>query len=308
MKNAIALFALSLPLMALDAAEKQTASPSADSPQTNHVTVLSEAEMNKRHSTALGQHWSRIEECRKRRKEAVMKKLSLPSSLDRRVFPDREMFPDDFYNQEGVVTSAKAYGSYPEISTNLLLSMIQKYYEKDIDSREGRVRWHGEPDEFKTDTNRQCMVEFYPDGFVYVVPDPPKNPRFTYANGIYRRQFNRAKTTSERLSVIYDWAEAMTAEQLKAELEEVKKRRTVEEELHDEIDAPQKEYSQRREDDLKWKKRAFVPHGTSQNRVGGTRLGGIAAHRERKRQEQQKLQIQRKLQEQESKNTKQDTP
>ena len=179
MKHLVALFALSLPLMALDAEEKQTASPSADNQQTNHVTVLSEAEMNKRHSTAIEQRRSRIEECRRQRKESVMKKLSLPSSLDRKVFPDRKMFPDDFYQQKGIITSAEAYGSYPEISTNLLLTMIQKYYEKDIDSREGRARWHGEPDEFKTDSNRQCMVEFYPDGFVYVVPDPPKKPRFT---------------------------------------------------------------------------------------------------------------------------------
>lgn len=172
-------------------------------------------------------------------------------------FRTRNLLPVDFLKGRGLTGHAVQYGSYPEISTNTLINLLERFYFSDIDTSEGRRRWHGTcfPCTY-TNRNLRMCVEFYPDGFVYVYPDPPKKPRFTYTNRVYRIQFNRAKNTSERLAVINDWAEEMTAEQLKAEMEEVKKRRSNAERLFDELDAPQKEYSARRE---QWLNRELMP-------------------------------------------------
>lgn len=162
-------------------------------------------------------------------------------------FRTRDLLPVRFLKL-GLSGQARQYGSYPEISTNTLINLLERFYFSDIDTSEGRRRWHGTCFPYTyTNRNLRMCVEFYPDGFVYVYPDPPKKPRFADTNRVYRIQFNRAQNTSERLAVINDWAEEMTAEQLKAEMEEVKKRRSHAERLFDELDAPQKEYSARRE-------------------------------------------------------------
>lgn len=168
-------------------------------------------------------------------------------------FPDRKPFPKDFSKKTNLVTRAEAYGPHPDLTDSYILTTMRKNYSQDIDTFAGRVRWHGMPNSYLLLTNRQCHVEFYKDGFVYVVPTPPKKPRFAYTNRVYRVQFNRAKNTSERLLVINDWAEEMTAEQLKAELEQVRDMRTVAECLLEEIDSPRSEYSQRWEDQHKRK-------------------------------------------------------
>lgn len=307
MKRTVMLIvsALALGICTLRAEQEKpaAATPSADNPQTNCVVVLSGAELNERHNKALELRRKRREENFRREREMIVKKLSLPP------FPDRVLFPDDFYNQEGIVTSAEVYGSYPEISTNLLLTMLKRYYSKDIDSKEGRERWHGEPEDFIRDSDRQCIVEIYPDGFVYVVPDPPKKPRFTYTNRVYRIQFNRAKTTSERLAVIYDWEREMTDEQLKAELEEVRSRQSSAEMLFDLIDAPQEEFSQIRAERMKWEKQILYRkhrQGSVLNRPRSAKpsTGGLSQLRERRR----KMLEQRKLEEQRPTNPKKDTP